>query len=188
MPDDGPVRGALRLTMTGRVQGVGFRPFVWRLARREGLAGWVRNESGRVEVLAEGPPEALERFAQALTTEAPPLSRPHLAATMRAACTGAGDFEIATSAAGRAQDAHLPPDLFTCDACLAEMADPQSRRYRYPFTNCTQCGPRYTIVRGLPYDRARTTMAGFAMCADCAAEYADPADRRFHAQPLCCPE
>lgn len=188
MPDDGaPPSLALRLIVSGRVQGVGFRPFVHRLAVEQGLAGWVRNVSGRVEIHAEGAAAALARFQRALIDEAPPLARPALAAVAPVACAHLEGFTIRNSAASGPIDAHLPPDLFTCDACLAEMADPAARRFRYPFTNCTQCGPRYTIVRALPYDRPATTMAGFALCPDCAREYADPADRRHHAQPLACP-
>ena len=192
MPHDAPAaatgaRVARRLSVTGRVQGVGFRPFVWRLATREGIAGWVRNAGGRVDIHAEGPAEALDRFAAALIAAAPPLARPKAGPVAPAAPTGARDFAIRASDAGAGVQAHIPPDLFTCDDCLAEMADPAARRFRYPFTNCTQCGPRYTIIRALPYDRPATTMADFPMCPDCAADYADPADRRFHAQPLACP-
>ena len=187
MPDAAAPRAARRLTVAGRVQGVGFRPFVWRIAVREGISGWVRNASGRVEIHAEGVAAALDRFTRALIGEAPPLARPTLTASRAVASETAESFAIRDSDAAGPLDAHLPPDLFCCDDCLAEMADPASRRRRYPFTTCTQCGPRYTIVTDLPYDRARTTMAGFPMCAACAAEYADPADRRFHAQPLACP-
>ena len=180
MPHDAPAaatgaRVARRLSVTGRVQGVGFRPFVWRLATREGIAGWVRNAGGRVDIHAEGPAEALDRFAAALIAEAPPLARPKAGPVAPAAPTGARDFAIRASDAGAGVQAHIPPDLFTCDDCLAEMADPAARRFRYPFTNCTQCGPRYTIIRALPYDRPATTMADFPMCPDCAADYADPA-------------
>ncbi|MEC3862778.1 carbamoyltransferase HypF [Mesobacterium sp. TK19101] len=187
--DPAPDRIVARaLTVTGRVQGVGFRPFVFRIAQRFGLAGFVLNRSGQVDIHVEGPPAALEAFEAALLAEAPPLARPELsarAATQVMACDG---FTIRPSDAAAAADIHLPPDLFCCDDCLAEMSDPAQRRYRYPFTNCTQCGPRFSIIRDMPYDRASTAMAGFALCDACRAEFENPLDRRFHAQPLACPD
>ncbi len=180
-------RCARRLSVGGRVQGVGFRPFVYRLARSVGVAGWVRNASGQVLIHVEGPQAALDDFAARLIADAPPLARPEIMACEDAAPSGLADFAIAASAANDAPSVSLPPDLFVCDDCLRELTDPQARRHRYPFINCTQCGPRYTIITGLPYDRAATTMVGFPLCADCRAEFADPADRRFHAQPLACP-
>lgn len=179
---------ARRIVVTGRVQGVGFRPFVFRLATRLGLAGTVRNDAGEVIVEVEGDVPALDGFAAALLAEAPPLARPVIGAVSNVAARGRAGFAIAPSSADARADIHLPPDLFCCPDCLAEMQDPGARRYRYPFTNCTQCGPRYTIVRTLPYDRPATSMAGFEMCAACRAEYENPADRRFHAQPLACPD
>lgn len=178
---------ARRLIVTGRVQGVGFRPFVYRLAHEYGLCGWVLNATGTVHIHVEGSAAALEAFVSALTQDAPPLARPELAESRAVAVECFADFSIRQSAGSGAADIHLPPDLFVCDDCLAEMADPAARRYRYPFITCTQCGPRYTIIRALPYDRPATTMAAFPLCAACRAEYENPADRRFHAEPLACP-
>ncbi|HHQ42581.1 MAG TPA: carbamoyltransferase HypF, partial [Chromatiales bacterium] len=169
------------------MQGVGFRPFVHRLAARHGLAGWVQNRLGRVVVHAEGPPAALARFGEALVREAPPLARPRIAESAEVPPQGMAGFRILASASDGEARVHLPPDRSVCEACLRELEDPRDRRHRYPFVNCTQCGPRYTIIERLPYDRARTSMARFALCADCAREYADPGDRRFHAEPLACP-
>ena len=179
---------AQRITVEGRVQGVGFRPFVARLARQHRLCGWVRNHSGRVEIHAEGTSEALETFVRALSERAPPLARPLPPAVGRARLQGASGFEIRPSAAGDRVDGRIPPDYFVCDDCLAEMHDPAQRRHRHPFINCTQCGPRYTLIDRLPYDRANTAMAAFEMCPACRAEYHDPDDRRYHAQPLACPD
>jgi hydrogenase maturation protein HypF len=172
----------------GRVQGVGFRPFVYRIAHRYRVEGWVRNRAGIVEVLAQGLPEALSSFGDTLIAEAPPLARPEKLADTRVEPRPLRGFAILESRADSPAHIGVPPDYFACDACLAELRDPRNRRYRYPFINCTQCGPRYTLMRGLPYDRASTTMAGFPMCARCAAEYSDPLDRRFHAEPVACPE
>jgi hydrogenase maturation protein HypF len=172
----------------GRVQGVGFRPFVYRTAHRYRVEGWVRNRAGTVEVLAQGRPDALLSFGDALLAEAPPLARPQKLADARVEPRPLRGFAILESRADALAHVGVPPDYFACDACLAELRDPTNRRHRYPFINCTECGPRYTLIRGLPYDRARTTMAGFPMCARCAAEYSDPLDRRFHAEPVACPE
>ncbi|RIA56164.1 carbamoyltransferase HypF [Dichotomicrobium thermohalophilum] len=180
-------RRARRLSVGGRVQGVGFRPFVYRLARLVGVAGWVQNASGHVLIHVEGPQAALDDFAARLVPDAPPLARPEIVDCEDASPAGLTDFAIAASAADDAPCVSLPPDLFVCDDCLRELADPNARRYRYPFINCTQCGPRYTIITGLPYDRAATTMVGFPLCDDCRAAFEDPVDRRFHAQPLACP-
>jgi len=175
----------LRIRVRGQVQGVGFRPFVWTLARRFGLRGRVLNDAEGVLIEAAG--EGLEAFAAALLLEAPPLAR--IDAVDRAAMS-AGDlpegFEIVASGGGAART-RVTPDAATCPACLAEIRNPQARRHGHAFANCTRCGPRFSILRALPHDRAQTTMAPFAMCPDCAAEYADPADRRFHAQPIACP-
>ncbi|MBN8928617.1 MAG: carbamoyltransferase HypF [Rhodospirillales bacterium] len=178
---------ARRMVMAGRVQGVGFRPFVWRIATREGLVGWVRNRSGQVEILAQGTAAALHRFATALSEEAPPLADPHLLALETVAPEALSGFAILDSDAAGSADIHVPPDRFACDACLAEMNDAADRRYGHPFICCTQCGPRYTLIARLPYDRPNTAMAAFPLCAACAAEYADPASRRFHAEPIACP-
>jgi hydrogenase maturation protein HypF len=178
---------AFRIRVSGRVQGVGFRPFVARLAHEFGLTGWVRNVAGEVDIHAEGPPERLDAFVAALTGRAPPLARPEPPRVAPAQALAPSGFAIRGSAeAGRA-DIHIPPDHFVCADCLAEMADPRERRYRYPFINCTQCGPRYTIIDRLPYDRPHTAMADFPLCPACAAQYSDPRDRRYHAQPLACP-
>ena len=176
------------MVLAGRVQGVGFRPFVLRQAASHGLRGWVRNGAGRVEIHAEGLEAALAGFEAALIAEAPPLSRPCLAQSRTVPEEGFGAFAIIESEAGGIPDNHLPPDLFCCDDCLAELGDPAARRYRYAFTNCTQCGPRYTIISALPYDRPLTSMAGFGLCTECRREYEDPGDRRFHAEPLACPQ
>jgi hydrogenase maturation protein HypF len=179
---------ARRMVIGGRVQGVGFRPFVHRTARRFGLAGWVRNGAGGVLVHVEGRLADIARFEAALTSDAPPLARPRLEASHAVAAGGALGFRILASDAVGDADVHLPPDLFCCDDCAAEFQDPSQRRFGYPFTNCTQCGPRYTIIATLPYDRRNTSMAGFEFCPRCRAEYDDPLDRRFHAQPLACPD
>lgn len=178
---------ALRILVTGRVQGVGFRPFVSRIARELGLSGWVRNRSGEVEIHAEGPTEGLDAFVRALTERAPPLAQPEPPCVEPAAPAGLAGFAIRESASGETPRIHIPPDYFVCADCLAEMADPKERRYRYPFINCTQCGPRYTLIDRLPYDRPNTAMADFELCPECRAQYEDPADRRYHAQPLACP-
>ncbi|KAB2920509.1 MAG: carbamoyltransferase HypF [Hyphomicrobiaceae bacterium] len=171
----------------GLVQGVGFRPTVWRLARAHGLAGEVLNDGEGVLIRAWGSADALDTFVAALGREPPPLAR--IDTIERHALTGApatADFLIGDSRSGTVRTG-IVPDAATCPACLADIADAGNRRYRYPFTNCTHCGPRLSIVRAIPYDRANTSMAVFAMCPDCSAEYADPADRRFHAQPTACP-
>jgi len=177
---------ARRLTVGGRVQAVGYRPFVYRLAHRLGVNGWVYNATGQVEIAAEAAAEVLDRFARDLVTAAPPLARPRLLADEAASVEGFDAFQIRESQGGGKARIHVPPDQFACDECLAEMRDPGERRYRYPFINCTQCGPRYTIIRAMPYDRPNTTLAGFPLCADCEAEFTNPLDRRFHAQPLAC--
>jgi len=176
-----------RLRVTGTVQGVGFRPFVYRLAADLGLAGWVGNDSLGVLLEAEGPAPALDALAARLVAEAPPLARIDSVVAEAVPATGATGFTVADSRDAGSPAVAVPVDVATCDDCLRELADPADRRYGYPFVNCTNCGPRYTIIRSIPYDRATTTMAGFAMCADCRREYDDPGDRRFHAEPTCCP-
>ncbi|MFG1394420.1 carbamoyltransferase HypF [Xanthobacter agilis] len=176
----------IEITLGGIVQGVGFRPFVYRLARRLGLRGTVCNRGDRVVIHVAGPGARLDAFAAALTAEAPPLARIDQVSRSMAPMPEGADFRIIESGAGTVS-VGVVPDIATCPACRSEMADPKARRFRYAFTNCTDCGPRFSIVTGLPYDRPATTMAGFAMCPDCAAEYGDPADRRFHAQPIACP-
>ena len=175
-----------RFRVKGVVQGVGFRPFVYGLAQRRGLGGFVLNDGEGVVIEAEGNPAELDSFAASLREEAPELARVNSLAVERLRASGQGEFEILPSSA-TGTSALIPPDVATCDECLHELFDPADRRYHYAFVNCTRCGPRFTIVRSVPYDRANTTMAGFPMCADCRREYEDPADRRFHAEPTCCP-
>lgn len=177
---------AFRIVISGRVQGVGFRPFVSRLANELGLAGWVRNRSGQVEIHAEGRAEALEAFKTGLIHQKPPLAHPECPEVESVTPEGLTDFLIHISQASASSDTHIPPDYFVCDDCLAEMQNPQEKRYRYPFINCTQCGPRYTLIDCLPYDRPNTAMANFPLCPACHAEYSNPGDRRYHAQPLAC--
>jgi hydrogenase maturation protein HypF len=171
----------------GTVQGVGYRPFVYRVAAELHVAGWVLNDERGVLVEAEGAPDVVEAFVARLHAEAPPLADVRGVEVTDVEALGEPGFRIVASERGGAATAPVTPDSATCDDCLAELADPGDRRYRYPFLNCTNCGPRFTIVRGIPYDRPTTTMAGFVMCADCQAEYDDPLDRRFHAQPNACP-
>jgi len=174
-----------RITVTGVVQGVGFRPFVKRLADRWGAAGRVSNTAGGVVIEIENVPA--EGFAAALRAEAPPHARIASCDVEELPPAGYEGFEILVSDAGEGRFTLLPPDLATCADCRREILSPGNRRHDYPFTNCTNCGPRYSITRAVPYDRANTTMAPFAMCALCQAEYEDPADRRFHAEPNACP-
>lgn len=177
-----------RLTVTGVVQGVGFRPFVHRIASRLGVGGFVANTSAGVEIEIQGPPTALAEFVDTLQSEAPPLAviTGVSTAELPTVSTG-GRFQIVTSHNDTAPATAIPPDIAVCDDCLAEMSDPADRRFRHPFISCTNCGPRFTIIRRLPYDRPTTTMAEFPMCPACSAEYHDPSDRRFHAQPIACP-
>ncbi|SCF82464.1 hydrogenase maturation protein HypF [Streptomyces sp. DconLS] len=184
-PATGPVRR--RLIVHGTVQGVGFRPYVHRLAAETGLAGFVGNTGDGVLIEVEGPAAEVARFCELLAHRPPPLATVSRVAHEDLPATGAaGPFAIRSTerASGRTQ---LPPDTATCADCLRELADPEDRRHRHPFVTCTHCGPRFTIATGMPYDRVATTMAGFPMCPDCAREYGDPADRRFHAQPVACP-
>lgn len=177
-----------RLRVRGVVQGVGFRPCVWHLARDLGLAGWVRNDAAGVEILLQGDSGAIAAFTRRLRAAPPALARIDvLSWDDQAPEMPLNGFAIVASAAGTARTM-IGHDTAVCLDCLAEMFDPHARRWRYAFTNCTHCGPRYTITRRLPYDRAQTSMAAFPMCAACAAEYADPDDRRFHAEPIACPD
>jgi hydrogenase maturation protein HypF len=177
---------ARRIVLGGRVQGVGFRPFVYRLAHAHGVAGWVKNLTGQVEIFAQSDVDALERFAHALVGAAPPLARPELLSTQAAPLADLSGFTILASESVERPEVHVPPDYFACDDCVRELHDPTDRRYRYPFINCTQCGPRYTLIEKLPYDRPNTTMAGFALCPACRTEYENPLNRRFHAEPVAC--
>lgn len=179
-----------RVTVTGVVQGVGFRPFVHRIATELGLAGFVGNDSGAVFLEVQGRAARVAEFGRRLRAQAPPLAR---ITAVRVADVAADpacptEFRIVSSQSAPGTTTPIPPDIAVCDDCLAELFDPHDRRYRHPFVTCTNCGPRFTIIRGLPYDRPATTMSAFAMCARCAAEYHDPADRRFHAQPIACPD
>jgi hydrogenase maturation protein HypF len=177
----------VRLRIEGTVQGVGFRPYVHRLAGELGLAGWVGNDERGVLAEVEGEPAAVEAFVARLPAEAPPLARVGRVRRAELEARGERGFAIAASASRPGHAPPVTPDTATCADCLAELFDPTDRRHRYPFVNCTNCGPRFTIVTAVPYDRPRTTMAGFQMCEPCRAEYEDPGDRRFHAQPNACP-
>jgi hydrogenase maturation protein HypF len=177
-----------RVRVEGTVQGVGFRPYVYRIAHELGLGGYVLNDARGVLLEVEGSGSAVERFLARLEAEAPPLAVLERVAVEARPCRGERSFEILASPHGELASAPVTPDTATCPDCLRELLDPADRRFRYPFINCTNCGPRFTIVRGIPYDRPFTTMAEFQMCARCQAEYDDPADRRFHAQPNACPE
>ena len=179
------IRTAVRVE--GIVQGVGFRPFVYALATSLGLGGLVGNDVDGVFAEVEGPPAAVREFLGALSRNAPPLARIERITTADMAPVGSAAFRIVVSDPAGARRALVAADTATCADCLRELSDPADRRFGYPFINCTNCGPRFTIVRDVPYDRPLTTMAAFAMCSRCAAEYHDPADRRFHAQPVCCP-
>jgi hydrogenase maturation protein HypF len=172
----------------GVVQGVGFRPFVYSLATSLGLGGHVGNDVDGVFAEVEGSAEAVSEFLDRLRRQAPPLARIDRLVARPLPPTGSRAFAIASSPVGGGRRALVTADSATCAACLRELADPADRRYRYAFINCTNCGPRFTIVRDIPYDRPHTTMSAFAMCPRCAGEYQDPADRRFHAQPVCCPD
>ncbi|HEX3291072.1 MAG TPA: carbamoyltransferase HypF [Gaiella sp.] len=174
-----------RIRVRGVVQGVGFRPFVHRVATREGLGGRVWNDGDGVVVEVEGATSALDAFTRSLTDDAPPLARVASVAAERVDPLGEEAFAVVASRGG-GRSAIVPPDVATCDDCLRELFDPADRRYRYPFVNCTNCGPRLTIVTRVPYDRPNTTMAGFPLCPDCRREYEDPVDRRFHAEPIAC--
>jgi hydrogenase maturation protein HypF len=176
-----------RFELRGQVQGVGFRPHVYRLALRHQLAGFVANDSHGAQIEVEGPPDALAAFEHALRHELPPLARITSLTQRDLPLRGEAAFRIHTSEARPDERPEVTPDAATCAACLRELFDPADRRYRYPFINCTNCGPRYSIIRDVPYDRPQTTMAAFAMCPACDREYHDPADRRFHAQPNACP-
>jgi len=175
-----------RIEVRGIVQGVGFRPFVYRLAQELELDGWVRNDGNGVTIEAEGEGERIAAFARRIRDEAPPLARVDTVQLREAAPGFEYGFAILESGAGRTSTA-IGPDSAICADCLAELFDRNDRRYRYPFINCTNCGPRYTITRGLPYDRAMTSMAGFVQCPSCSHEYRAPEDRRFHAEPNACP-
>ncbi len=179
-------RRRVAIEVDGIVQGVGFRPFIYRLALRFGLSGWVRNTGRGVQIEVEGDGDLLDSFAAAIAREAPPLAVVSAVRVEPLALGGESGFVIVESAKGF-KGGEVSPDCEVCEDCLAELFDPLDRRHLYPFINCTNCGPRYSIITGIPYDRPATTMAPFAMCDDCLAEYHDPLNRRFHAQPNACP-
>ncbi len=183
--DDRDVAELIRVR--GLVQGVGFRPTVWRLARRCGLRGWVANDGDGVEIRLCGAADAIARFADSLTVEAPPLARiDRIDRTPSLPSAEDSAFRILDSQPTRARTG-VVPDAATCPLCRAEVFDAGERRHRYPFANCTHCGPRLSIIEAIPYDRQATTMRRFGLCPACAAEYDAPDDRRFHAQPIACP-
>ena len=187
VPVSTPNRERRRLRLRGLVQGVGFRPHVYRCALQLGITGFVGNDSEGVLIEAEG--EHLDAFVQLLRDELPPLARIDklIQAPLALSCAeGPHDFYIAPTASGAANGAAIPADVAICDDCLQELFDPGNRRYLHPFIACCNCGPRYTMTRQLPYDRVNTAMAGFALCSACEREYTDPADRRFHAEPVAC--
>ncbi len=181
-------RVGLQVSIHGIVQGVGFRPFVYNLAAKYNLFGWVKNTSGGVEIRIEGKPGQLESFLTALQDQAPPLSQIDSLSTKEIPPNGFEDFQIQHSQAAAEGFQPISPDVSVCDQCLEELLAPGDRRYRYPFINCTNCGPRFTIIKDIPYDRPQTTMAKFPMCGPCREEYENPQDRRFHAQPVACPD
>jgi len=190
LPDRGPaiaVNAAKRVHVDGLVQGVGFRPFVHRLALRHRLAGWVLNTSGAVEIHVEGDTVALDRFIAGLRREAPVLAQIETLRSEDIVAEGLASFEVRASA--RRGDQRLPvsPDVAMCANCAGELADPLNRRYRYPFITCTDCGPRFTVIESMPYDRERTTMRAFTQCPACLSEYTTPGDRRYHSETNSCP-
>jgi hydrogenase maturation protein HypF len=178
---------ARRLLVNGIVQGVGFRPFVYQLARRHGLTGEVANTSTGVSIHVEGPVDRLNAFQDDISANPPPLAHVIEVVSRPEASLACTEFRIVHSRANASMSTLISPDVTVCDDCVRELFDPADRRYRYPFINCTNCGPRYTIIEDIPYDRPATSMRRFAMCADCRAEYEDPLNRRFHAQPNACP-
>ena len=175
------------IEVSGIVQGVGFRPFIYKLANELGLNGFVRNRTSDVLIELEGDTPSLDRFLAELTNRPPPLARIDGVKWIPGSPRGDRHFRIEPSEVDRSNSIFIAPDIATCDDCLRELFDPTDRRHRYPFLNCTNCGPRLTIIQGAPYDRERTTMAAFTMCAACRSEYEDPTDRRYHAQPIACP-
>ncbi|HET7789510.1 MAG TPA: carbamoyltransferase HypF [Gemmatimonadales bacterium] len=183
-----PTRSGLRLRVTGVVQGVGFRPFVHRLALRNGLSGWVRNASGEVRIEVEGPEDALGRFSEALRLEAPPLARIAAVTVERRPALGGSGFAILPSTEEPDRRQPVSPDVALCAQCEAELFDPSNRRYHYPFITCTDCGPRFTVIEAMPYDRERTSMRAFRQCEACRAEYETPGNRRHHSETNSCPE
>jgi hydrogenase maturation protein HypF len=184
----GELRSGRRIRLRGLVQGVGFRPWVYRLAREAGLDGRVRNDLEGVTVEVFGSEGALGRFVEALGAAPPPAARIREMSDEAIPAEPVRGFAIVASRASGERRVSIPPDLATCPQCLAEVADPGDRRFGHAFANCTNCGPRFSIAHDVPYDRSRTTMARFEMCAACRSEYEDVDDRRFHAQPISCPQ
>ena len=178
----------LRVVIRGATQGVGFRPFIYRLATELGLAGWVNNSSQGVFIEVEGRQGELKSFLLRIEREKPPRSFIQSLESSYLDPKGFTGFEIRKSDSAGEKNAVVLPDIAVCSDCLSDISDPNNRRYRYPFTNCTNCGPRFSVIESLPYDRANTTMKKFVMCAECAEEYENPLDRRFHAQPNACPQ
>ena len=175
-----------KINITGVVQGVGFRPFVYRLAREHNLHGYVKNLGNNVEIVVEGRGEDIDGFLRDLTIHNPPLSSIGSIKTTTSQNCNFTSFSILDSEKGSFTNSIIPPDTAICPDCLNETFDPNNRRYHYPFTVCTNCGPRYTTVQSLPYDRENTTMVDFPLCPECNREYTVPSDRRYHAQPVCC--
>lgn len=178
----------LQIKIEGTVQGVGFRPFIYRLAKKYNLSGWVSNTTEGVEIEVEGEREMVSGFPQLIEEQAPPLAQINRIITKSIAIKGGNTFKIKKSNVTGNTIALIPPDVATCDNCLDDITDPGNRRFRYPFTNCTNCGPRFSIIKGLPYDRHHTTLKKFEMCEECETEYYNPLNRRYHAQPNACPE
>ena len=176
-----------RLIVTGLVQGVGFRPFIYNLAKQLNIRGWVRNTSDGVEICIDADQDTLETFIARIKEDSPPLSVINAIKVESCPRFNFSLFEIVPSKSVPNSIQPVSPDICICEECLRELYDPSDRRFQYPFINCTNCGPRFTIIKDLPYDRHMTTMEGFKLCSDCAREYSDPTDRRFHAQPVACP-
>jgi len=183
-----PLEVNRKLAISGVVQGVGFRPFVYQLAKRYKLNGSILNNTAGVKIEIEGTQDAVDAFMKALQNELPPLARIDTLMSEDSEYIGYPDFEILQSETENDKSTLVSPDIAICDKCLDEMQNPGNRRYAYPFINCTDCGPRYSIIDTLPYDRPNTSMHSFAMCDFCREEYTDPLDRRFHAQPISCPD
>ncbi len=175
-----------KIIVSGKVQGVGFRPFIYRIAHENNISGWVKNQTGQVVILAQGNRTDVSIFEHAIIEQYPPLAEPNIVFSNEIKTELFSHFSIEKSESQDKADIHIPADYFTCDDCLDELLNPKDHRYRYPFINCTNCGPRYTIIEKLPYDRPDTSMKDFKLCDDCHAEYTDPINRRFHAQPVAC--
>ncbi|MFH1323565.1 MAG: carbamoyltransferase HypF, partial [Methanobacteriota archaeon] len=185
---DGMMMLQFRVTITGVVQGVGFRPFVYREAKKNHLTGYVKNSGNSVELMVQGDEQDIHEFLDTVRTNPPQLSKIVNINVLPCSENRFDDFHILKSEKHGGHDSVLPPDIAICDSCLGEILDKSDRRYLYPFTVCTDCGPRFTIIESLPYDRENTTMSGFNMCEACSHEYLDPNNRRFRAEPVCCPE